>query len=166
MKILIAYICMCTTLVISMFATAYADTKPAQITSIDDATLMQVKGIEQVMKTQFDKSEAPLKVFPVSVEGDYAVAGWMQKQKGGRALLKKQAANWTILVCGGDGLRNAEVLIQTGMNASVAEALAKKVQQSESKLSKQQLKQLSLFGGVVKVEAGQQHGANTEHKAH
>ena len=51
MKILIAYICMCTTLVISMFATAYADTKPAQITSIDDATLMQVKGIEQVMKS-------------------------------------------------------------------------------------------------------------------
>ena len=166
MKILIVYICMCTTLVISMFATAYADTKPAQITSIDDATLMQVKGIEQVMKIQFDKPDAPLKVFPVSVEGDYAVAGWMQKQKGGRALLKKQAANWTILVCGGDGLRNAEVLIQTGMNASVAEALAKKVQQSESKLSKQQLKQLSLFGGVVKIEAGQQHGANTEHKAH
>ena len=57
MKILIAYICMCTTLVISMFATAYADTKPAQITSIDDATLMQVKGIEQVINKVSDKIE-------------------------------------------------------------------------------------------------------------
>lgn len=52
------------------------------------------------------------------------------------------------------------------MNASVAEALAKKVQQSESKLSKQQLKQLSLFEGVVKIEAGQQHGVNVKHKNH
>jgi hypothetical protein len=45
------------------------------------------RSVEHVLKAQFDKPEAPLSVAPVSVEGNYAVAGWLQGARGGRALL-------------------------------------------------------------------------------
>ena len=41
------------------------------------------QSIEHAMKALFDKPEAPLKVAPVSVEGAYAVAGWIQYDRGG-----------------------------------------------------------------------------------
>ncbi len=166
MKSKIAYIAMCTGLVAVMLAAAQADTKPSPEPSVTGESSSQIRKIEHVMKAQFDKPDAPLKVFPVTLEGDYAVAGWVQNKRGGRALLKKHADSWTIVVCGGDGLRNADVLVQTGMGIAAAEILAKKVQQAELSLSKQQLKQLALFEGVVKIEAGKHHGATTQHKSH
>ena len=122
--------------------------------------------ITHVMKVQFDRPDAPLKVHPVVVEDHFAVAGWFQSQKGGRALLVKEGDKWTISVCGGDGLREAKVLAQTGMSESVAQSLAAKVQAAEAKLSKAQLKQLSLFKGEMKVEPNQAHGhhSNSGHQ--
>lgn len=166
MKILINSFCICTALVFSMVGIAYADTKPIQKDSVDDAKNMQVKAIEHILKSQFDKPDAPLKVKPVTIEGHYAVAGWFQKEKGGRAFLQFDQEKWSIVVCGGDGLRDPKVLIQTGMDSGTANALAKKVQASESQLTKFELQQLSLFEGMVKIEAGQHHGSGSEHKHH
>ena len=123
------------------------------------------QAIEYSMKKLFDKPEAPLAVVPVSIEGDYAVAGWIQSGKGGRALLKKEKGQWSIQVCGGDGLKQASALVQTGMSRTSADRLAKKVQSAEAKLSADQLKKLSMFEGVVKVDQGQ-HGAHGAHDAH
>ena len=117
------------------------------------------------MKKLFDKPDAPLAVAPVSIDGDYAVAGWIQSGKGGRALLKKEKGQWSIYVCGGDGLKQASALVQTGMSTVAADRLAKKVQSAESKLSVDQLKKLSMFEGVVKVDQGQ-HGAHDSHASH
>ena len=128
-------------------------------------TLPDAQAIEHRMKQQFDKPEAPLTVAPVSVEGDYAVAGWIQADKGGRALLRKEQGKWSIQVCGGDGLKQASALVQTGMSSATADRLAKKVQSAESKLSADQLKKLSMFEGVVKVDQGQ-HGAHDSHASH
>ena len=114
--------------------------------------------IARVMKAQFDKPDAPLKVHPVVVDGQFAVAGWMQANKGGRALLVKKKDKWTITVCGGDGLRDAKVLAQTGMGEAAAQSLAAKVQTAEAKLSKSQLKQLALFQGELKIEPNTAHG--------
>lgn len=122
--------------------------------------------IEFVMKSQFERPDAALRVNPVAIEGNYAVAGWFQKEKGGRALLQLDHGKWTIIVCGGDGLRDHKVLAQTGMNIGIAKRLAEKIQTAESKLSKEELKQLSLFEGMMKIESGQQHGSSHEHKSH
>lgn len=43
--------------------------------------------ITMVMKQLFEKPDAPLSVVPISVDGDYAVAGWIQGGRGGRAFL-------------------------------------------------------------------------------
>jgi hypothetical protein len=123
------------------------------------------QAIEHSMKKLFDKPDAPLAVAPVSIEGDYAVAGWVQSGKGGRALLKKEKGQWSIHVCGGDGLKQASALVHTGMSSTTADRLAKKVQLAEAKLSADQLKKLSMFEGVVKVDQGQ-HGAHDSHASH
>jgi multidrug efflux pump subunit AcrA (membrane-fusion protein) len=80
-------------------------------------------------------------------------------------LLKKEKGQWSIYVCGGDGLKQASALVQTGMSSATADRLAKKVQLAEAKLSADQLKKLSMFEGVVKVDQGQ-HGAHGAHDAH
>ena len=111
------------------------------------------KHIAAVMKKQFDRPEAPLTVNPVTVEGNYAVAGWLQGTKGGRALLQKENGHWRIIVCGGDGLTQTQALETTGMSADVAKKLAKNVLAAESKLTAAVRQQLSSFEGMLKIDA-------------
>jgi hypothetical protein len=122
--------------------------------------------ITVVMKKQFDRPEAPLVVAPVTVVDDYAVAGWTQAGKGGRALLQKDKHQWVISVCAGDGLTQADVLKTTGMTAANAEKLSKAVTVAESKLSKDKLKLFASFEGLVKIDAAASHGDNSGHARH
>ena len=110
------------------------------------------QAIEGAMKALFDKPQAPLAVAPVSIEGDFAVAGWLQAERGGRALLRKDAGNWMIVACGGDGLKQAAVLSQAGLTQASADRLARAVEQAESKLPAEQVKKFSLFGAMVPVD--------------
>ncbi len=144
-------------------AFAHESHAPASAHAMTDA-----QAIEHNMKKLFDKPDAPLAVAPVTIEGDYAMAGWIQSGKGGRALLKKEKGQWSIQVCGGDGLKKASALSQTGMPSATAERLVTKVQTAEAKLSADQLKKLSMFDGIVKVEpaAHGAHGANAAHPKH
>ena len=116
------------------------------------------QAIEHAMKKLFDKPGAPLQVAPVSVEGDYAVAGWLQSQRGGRALLHRRHGQWTIVVCGGDGLKQASSLTQTGMSADAAQRLAQKVAQAESRFSVKTLSQFASFEGMLRVDGDAAHG--------
>jgi len=122
--------------------------------------------IAVVMKKQFDRPDAPLVVEPVTVVGDYAVVGWTQTGKGGRALLQKDKHGWSISVCAGDGLTRADVLKTTGMSAGNADKLSKAVTAAESKLSKDKLKLFASFEGMVKVDGAAGHGDNGSHGAH
>lgn len=127
--------------------------------------------IAAVMKKQFDRPDAPLSVAPVTVLGNYAVAGWIQGGKGGRALMQKDTNGWFISVCAGDGLKDAKVLQTTGMPADHAAKLATEVNAAEAKLSKEQLALFASFEGMLKVGpaghgAAGGHGASTGHGAH
>lgn len=126
------------------------------------------QSIEHAMKALFDKPGAPLKVAPVSVEGAYAVAGWIQNDRGGRALLKKESGKWSIQVCGGDGLKQVSTLTMTGMDQASATKLAQKVAAAEKQMSSDQIKKFAMFEGVVKVDGGAHdpHTANHGHVAH
>jgi hypothetical protein len=115
--------------------------------------------ISAAMKKQFDKPEAPLEVGPVSVEGNYAVAGWTQGRQGGRALLQKGKDGWFIAVCAGDALTQTEVLKTTGMDATSAQKLANGVLAAEARLSVDKRRRFASFQGVLKVDApGAAHG--------
>lgn len=94
----------------------------------------EVQQITQVLKKQFEKPDAPLTVAPISVEGDYAVAGWTQGGRGGRAFLQRDMHQWFIAVCGGSGLTRPDVLQSIGMKSDAAARLAKAVLAAEAKL--------------------------------
>ena len=132
--------------------------------AIPSQTMPGAQAIEHSMKKLFDKPDAPLAVAPVSIEGDYAVAGWIQSGKGGRALLKKEKGQWSIQVCGGDGLTQTDVLAKSGMSPQTAEALSKKVKTAEAKLSNDHLKKLGMFEGMIKVDPTSHDGHDVHHK--
>jgi hypothetical protein len=125
----------------------------------------QAQAIVHVLKKQFDKAQSPLTVTPVAVEGGWAVAGWLQDVRGGRALLNKRHGQWVIVVCGGDGLRQASTLAQTGMKAAEAQALAMKLQAAESRLPAETLRKFASFEGMLRVDGGA-HGAHATHPKH
>jgi hypothetical protein len=47
----------------------------------------------------FDEPDHRLEVAPVAVVGDNAVAGWVQGNQGGRALLRKRNGKWVLILC-------------------------------------------------------------------
>ena len=108
--------------------------------------------IKQMMKHQFDKPHAPLSVSPIAVVGDYALASWIQVDSGGRALLSRHHGKWSIVVCGGDGLTQVDVLEKTGMSKQLAQQLSKQILEAESKLSPKHRKMFSMFKGEIKVD--------------
>lgn len=120
--------------------------------------------IRHAMMAQFDKPTDRLSVDPVVIQGNYAIAGWIQSGRGGRAVLQKDHGKWVIAVCGGDGLKDAAALAQTGMSAANASALAKSLATVESKLKPDMLAKFAMFDGIVKVDANPgDHGAQAHH---
>ena len=73
--------------------------------------------------------------------------------------LQKRHGHWVIVVCGGDGLRQAYALVHTGMTADMATALAKKLNVAESRLPADTLKQFASFEGMLRVDGDAGHGA-------
>ena len=63
--------------------------------------------IRHALMEMFDRPEERLTVAPISVEGDIAVAGWAQGERGGRALMRRKHHNWQIILCSGDALKEA-----------------------------------------------------------
>lgn len=116
-----------------------------------------VQLIDQVIRQQWQKPEVPLDISPVVVEGNYAIAGWRQGERGGRALLRRDTHGWAVLMCGGDDLTKPYLLQQSGMQAAAADLLTQKLIAAERLMSPQVRKQFSIFEGVVPVNSGQ-HG--------
>jgi hypothetical protein len=113
--------------------------------------------ITQAMLKQWDKPESRLNVAPIVVAKDYAIVGWTQGKKGGRALLHKHHGNWQVLLCGGDALIKTEQLTKAGLDAKTANALIKGFKKQAQQLSLLEIEKMSLFEGVVNVRPAQSH---------
>ncbi len=122
--------------------------------------------ITMVMKQLFEKPGAPLTVAPISLEGDYAVAGWLQGGRGGRAFLQKYKSQWAISVCAGSGLTQADAFKSIGMESVAAARLAAAVRASEGKLDADKRKLFDGFEGMVKVDQTADHDAHSVHGQH
>lgn len=115
------------------------------------------------LKAMFETEGHPLAVEPVVVTGDWAIAGWTQDGRGGRALLKRKAEGWGIHLCSGDSLKQAAALHQIGIPEGDAEHLAHHLAEAEKGLSAETLALFSSFEGTVMIEgpegeAGHAHG--------
>ncbi|MCK9798082.1 copper uptake system-associated protein [Pseudomonas sp. MAFF 302030] len=123
----------------------------------DTATDQQT--IEHMMRHTWERPDAPLDVGPVTVEGDHAVAGWTQGERGGRALLSKNDKGWRVVLCAGDALLDPKTLRSAGLSAEAASQMSKAVTQTESTLAPSRVKQFALFKGVMNV--GAEHSSKT-----
>lgn len=109
--------------------------------------------ITYLLKTTFEKPDAPLIVEPVVVQADWAIAGWEQQQAGGRALLKKIKDHWQVHLCTGASLKVSANLEKMGVPTKLANSLAADLAVAEKSLPAQKIAALDSFQGEVKGEA-------------
>ncbi|MGO3133325.1 MAG: copper uptake system-associated protein, partial [Alcaligenes sp.] len=115
-------------------------------------TSPEAERVSQAMKAIWDSPEAPLSVEPIVIEGEYALAGWTQLARGGRALLVHRKGEWNVHMCGGDGLNDVETLTMAGMSAEAAERLVKKTGEAEAKLPAEVTAKFATFGDNMVVD--------------
>ncbi|MCA3559888.1 MAG: copper uptake system-associated protein [Aestuariivirga sp.] len=122
--------------------------------------------IIHLMKGMFDTPENPLSVEPVVVIGDNAIAGWVQGERGGRALLWRVDGQWKIRLCSGDSLKDPKFLESANISAADATTLAAQLAAAESKLDPAVLAKFSSFEGTMMIDpkaghGGHKHGSTT-----
>lgn len=119
--------------------------------------------IRHVMMQQFDQPQARLQVDPIVVQGQVAVAGWVQGERGGRALLARRGGSWHITLCAGDGLTRASMLMEAGIAQAQAQTLARDLAAAEARLPAAWRAKFSTFDGVMRMDA-QGHHPPTPHR--
>lgn len=126
----------------------------AAAASAPEAAEDQKAAIEHLMMSTFDRPEQRLRVGPVVTGATHAVAGWSQGDMGGRALLRRSAQGWTIVLCAGDALTSAATLHQVGVPQAEAQTLAQSLAEAESALPPDRRAMFSRFEGLVRMDAG------------
>lgn len=114
---------------------------------------VQEIAIESAIKSQWGEPNNPLSIDPIVVVNEYAIAGWSQGIKGGRALLKQNTNRWQVLFCGDSSIKHISVLEQAGLSHVDAIKLSNKLQGAEEKISSDHLSLLDTFKGITKVDA-------------
>jgi len=126
-----------------------------------------VEGVRHAMMSTWDRPDARLTVSPVVISGQFALAGWVQGDRGGRALLRGGNGKWRVTACAGDGLKDSKLLEQAGVPASAARELVRSISAAEAKLPAQHVEKLALFDGWMTVGDGTAHppaaGAKQSH---
>jgi hypothetical protein len=120
----------------------------------DSSAQMQ---IIKVLKDQFERPVTPLEVPVVVVSGDYAVADWLQDNRGGRALLQHDADGWHTLMCSGAQFKSPLALRQAGVQEDDATRISQELSQKEQNLTEEQLKKIESFQGIVDVLTNPDH---------
>ncbi len=126
-----------------------------------------LQAIPATLKTMFDRPDKPLTVGPVVVQGNWAIAGWKQDERGGRALLKKGPRGWRLHLCSGDGIRDAVSLEKIGLPADDAKALSVSLHDEEAKLDPATISLFASFEGtVVMREEAESEAGHAGHAGH
>ena len=121
--------------------------------------------IVHLMKGMFETPENPLSVEPVVVIGDNAIAGWVQGERGGRALLWRVDGQWQIRLCSGDALKDTKLLESANIPSVDAKALVAELSAAESALSPAVLAKFSSFEGTMMIDPGAGHQGHTHGSA-
>ena len=122
-------------------------------TAAPAADLPAEQQVRQLLMATFDKPDARLQVEPIIVQGDVAIAGWTQAERGGRALLRRHHGAWQVDLCSGDGLKDPKVLAETGMTPADAKRLAERLVRAEASLPAAQRAKYTTFDGLLRMDA-------------
>jgi len=108
--------------------------------------------VRDVLMSTFDKPETRLVVDPVIIERDVAIASWTQGETGGRALLRLRNGSWSIVLCGGDGLKEAAAFEAFGFGQAEAATFASRIAKAESSVPEERRAMFSRFGTTVRMD--------------
>lgn len=121
------------------------------------AGLREQAAIRDLIDKTWSRPDANVVIDPVVVDGDYAIAGWTQGERGGRALLNKRDGVWTVVLCSGDGLKAAHLLVEAGVPEASAMRLAADLATAEAETDVRRVKLFSTFEGVMQMTG--EHGS-------
>jgi len=124
-------------------------------------------GIRQIMMSTWDTPQTRLDIGPVVIKDKWAVAGWTQGGRGGRAFLTRNAhGQWQVSVCGGDGLKEASTLALTGMPVEAAQDLAQQVEKAETAIPAERRALFATFEGMLRMDGADNHPPQTPQDGH
>lgn len=115
--------------------------------------------VRSVLRSQFDRPDAPLGVPVVATAGHHAVASWQQGERGGRALLRRSDGAWRIVACGGDALVQVNALREAGLSSADAQALRRDLLAGEARLSAADRARFASFGATARMDGAGGHPA-------
>lgn len=125
------------------------------------------KNIRALINTTYDQPQKPVVIDPIVVHGQYAVASWIQQDKGGRVVLfRNTEGKWDIVLCSGKAVTDAEFLATTGIPQTDADALAKKLIAAELTMGREKIALFDSFNGVVRGAHQAGHDVHTQHDMH
>jgi copper(I)-binding protein len=124
------------------------------------------EAIPAVLKTMFERPDKPLTVLPVVVRNGFAIAGWQQDGRGGRALMKQGHHGWSLVLCSGDAIRQAAALEKAGLSAEDAAALSADLAAAEAGLDPEVLALFASFEGTVTMAAAADGAGQGGHEGH
>jgi hypothetical protein len=79
------------------------------------------------------------------------IAGWLQQDNGGRALLHRNATGtWEIVLCAGKAVKDVKFLTEAGIAQTDAEALANGINATETSVNQNTILQFDSFKGVMR----------------
>lgn len=114
--------------------------------------------IRDVLHRMFDRPGTELVIDPVVVGRTHAIADWTQGEMGGRALMRRTEGKWHVILCSGDGIRNASALEAAGTPPDEARELAANLHAAEQKMPADRISRLSRFEGTVRMDGSEHHG--------
>ncbi len=105
--------------------------------------------IREATEAHFGSPLVPIKVGPIVVSGDHAIADWTQGDFGGRALFERGSYGWMLLLCSGDSIRRADNLKRAGVPDFNAGWIADQLGRAEAKLPPERLARMKRFVGTA-----------------
>jgi len=107
--------------------------------------------IRSLIGSTWDKPDSKVVTDPIAISGDHAVASWTQGERGGRALLRREAKRWTVVLCSGDPLKAASTLEEAGVPHIDAQRIADDLAEAEARVPAARRAQFSLFEGLATI---------------
>lgn len=120
--------------------------------SVEQGDMSDEEFITMQQKNAFETPDNPLTVEPIVVMGDYAVAGWVQGELGGRVFWQRVDGVWTAVFCSGPSLTEASTLVERGVPQAEAEALVAAVVAAEAELPAEIVALFDSFEGTVELD--------------
>lgn len=122
--------------------------------------------IRDVLKMMFETPDKPLLIEPITVQDEWALAGWQQDRHGGRVLLKQWPHGWRVQMLGGDTFKSVAGYEGAGLSPREAEQLSRRVLEVEAKLDEKTRQLFGSFEGTVAMSQDEPASGHSAHEGH